>query len=97
MSNISRNCGCTESLAIAHAKALGLLQELQSGIYTCCQVAEWADEQLSAWLEATQQDGKGVDDVPARPDLGEAEASLVPARLRRGQVPWFRNPGGLSL
>jgi hypothetical protein len=58
MSNMCRTCGCTESLAVAHAKTLGLLQELQSGIYTCCQIAEWADEQWSAWFEATEEANK---------------------------------------
>ena len=51
-----KNCGCTESQAVADAKTLGLQEEFQRGIYTCCQIAGWAHEQWSAWFEATQQD-----------------------------------------
>jgi hypothetical protein len=44
MSNVCRTCGSTESQAIADARALGLLKELQNGIYTCCRIVAWADE-----------------------------------------------------
>jgi hypothetical protein len=40
MSNACKNCGCTESQVIADAKTLGLQQEYESRIYTCCQIAE---------------------------------------------------------
>lgn len=83
------NCGCTESQAMADAKTLGLLQEFQNGIYTCCQIAEWAHDQWSAWLEATQQDAKDPSEVSANAELDDAEAVLVPVRFRR-PVPWFR-------
>ena len=48
MSNICRICGSPESGAIANARALGLEQEFLSGIHTCCQIANWADEQSLA-------------------------------------------------
>jgi hypothetical protein len=96
MSMTCRTCRRSDSQIVADAKALGLLQEFQCGIYTCCQIAEWADEQCLAWFEATQEDGKSVDEVKRRPELGEAEAVLVAVRLRRAQVPWFRNPEDLS-
>jgi len=96
MSAICRICGSTESQAIADARTLGLEQELQSGIYTCCQIAEWADEQCLAWFEASQEDDKRVNDVTRRIELSEAEAVLVPVRLRRPRVPWYRSPDDLS-
>jgi hypothetical protein len=63
MSYICRTCGCTESQAIADARTLGLQRELQNGLYTCCQIAAWADEQWLAWLEAAEEDGKPTDAV----------------------------------
>ena len=96
MNNICSACGYTESQAIADARTLGLEEELQSGLYTCCQIAEWADEQWLAWLEAAEEDGKLAHDVANLLDLDETKASLVPVRLRRPQVPWYRNPDNLS-
>jgi hypothetical protein len=83
-------CGCTESQVVADARTLGLLQEFQSGIYTCCQIADWAHEQWSAWVQATQEDAKDRNDVNATStEVDETEAVLVPVRFRR-PVPWFR-------
>jgi hypothetical protein len=96
MSGICRICGSTKSQAISDARAVGLEQELQGGIYTCCQIAEWADEQWFAWFEAIQEDGKRVDDVTRRAELSETEAVLVSVWLRRSQVPWYRSPDDLS-
>jgi hypothetical protein len=96
MTDTCRTCGRTESQAIADARAVGLHQEFQSGIYTCCQIAQWADEQWLAWFKATRADFNRVDDVTGGPELGEAEALLVPVRLRRPQVPWYRNPDDRS-
>jgi hypothetical protein len=93
MNEKCKNCGRAESQITADAKTLGLVQELQSGVYTCCQISEWADEQWLAWLEATQDDNKDDDDVTIRPEFGETDVILVPVRLRRQQVPWYRNPG----
>ena len=53
-----RVCGCTEADSIADAKTLGLEEELQNGVYTCCQIAAWAHEQWLAWFEATNEDAK---------------------------------------
>lgn len=92
MNNICSNCGCTEAFAIANARALGLLQELQSGMYTCCQIAAWAEEQRSAWFEAAQGGGRTVESATTPPDSDNGPAVLVAVRLRQPQVPWFRNP-----
>jgi len=96
MIGMCTNCGRTESQAIADAKTLGLLQELQVGIYTCCQISEWADEQWSAWAEATRQDCNLAEHVITRPERTEAEPVLVPLRRRRPQVPWFKGKGDVS-
>jgi hypothetical protein len=93
MSEKCEKCGRAESQITADAKTLGLVQELQSGVYTCCQISEWADEQWLAWLEATQEDNKDDNDVTIRPEFGETDVVLVPVRLRRQQVPWYRKPG----
>ena len=92
MSNICLVCGRTESEAIADASALGLQQEFQNGIYTCCQIAAWADEQASAWFEALAQDGKWTGESTAQPDTPELQPVFVRVRSSRPQVPWYRNP-----
>jgi hypothetical protein len=90
MNGPCQNCGSGESEAVADAKTLGLLQEFQSGIYTCCQLAKWAHEQWCAWFEATHQDFETsthlVDDAA---QIADTEAMLVPVRFRQ-RVPWFR-------
>jgi hypothetical protein len=63
MDEICRTCGSTEAQIVDDARTLGLLKELQNGIYTCCQIVVWADEQWLAWVEAAEEDGKAVDDV----------------------------------
>jgi hypothetical protein len=86
-------CGRTESQITADARTLGLLEELQSGVYNCCQIVEWADEQWLAWFEATEGDSRLVDNMTGRSQIseGENEGVLVPVRLRRQQVPWYRH------
>jgi hypothetical protein len=96
MANKCAKCGRTESQTTADAKTLGLLPELQCGVYTCCQMAEWADEQWLAWVEATQQDSQLIDDVRIGSEFRESEVVLVPVRLRRQQVPWYRNTNDLG-
>lgn len=93
MTNKCTKCKRTESQITADAKALGLLQEFQSGTYSCCQIVEWADEQWLAWFEATQEDSTLVDNMtrPSQMDEGDSERVLVPVRLRRQQVPWHRD------
>jgi hypothetical protein len=77
--NICRSCGCTELQVMEDIRTLSL----PSGIYTCCQVVAWADEQWQAWLEAANEDGKQVDDVTRPLERVETEAVLVPVRIRR--------------
>jgi hypothetical protein len=96
MTNKCAKCGRTESQTTADAKTLGLLQELQCRVYTCCQITEWADEQWLAWVEATQQNTQLIDDASIRPEFNESEVMLVPVRLCRQQVPWFRNTNDLG-
>ena len=91
MPNTCKNCGCAESQALADAKTLGLQQEFEVGLYSCCQIAEWAQEQWSAWIEATRQDAEHVHEVTDDRDLETPEGVLVPVRYRR-PLPWFKNP-----
>jgi hypothetical protein len=88
--NSCKSCGCTESQAIADAKKLGLQQEFQNGIYTCCQIAQWAQEQWSAWTQATEEDTSYRYDGSVSAELGNEEAVLVPVCCRRA-VAWFRS------
>ena len=50
------------------------------------------DEQSLAWFEATEEDSRFVDDATGQPQVDEVdgEGVLVPVRLRRQQVPWYR-------
>ena len=82
-------CGLTESQALADAKTLGLLEEFKCGIYTCCQINAWAQEQWLAWFEAVEADAFRTQDGLGPVEESEAEAMLVPVRLRR-PVPWYR-------
>jgi hypothetical protein len=95
MTDKCMNCGRSASQAVADAKSLGLLEEFQNGIYTCCQVSDWADEQWLAWFEATQQDGRRMDALTSR-SLDESDAVPAPVRFRMPQVPWYRNPDELG-
>ena len=92
MSNICRICGSRESQTIADARALGLLKELQSGTYTCCQIVAWADEQWLAWVQAAEEDGNWEDDVTRPLESAEAETVIIPIHLRRRQDPPLGNP-----
>jgi hypothetical protein len=80
MNAICRNCGSAESQIVDDARSLGLLKELQRGIYTCCQIVVWADEQWLAWVEAAEEDGKAVDDVTRPLESAEGETVIVPVR-----------------
>jgi hypothetical protein len=88
-------CGRIKSQVTADARSLGLLEELQSGVYSCCEISQWADEQWLAWFEATQEDRKVLEDVTIRPEFTETNVVLVPVRLHRQQVPWYRHPDDL--
>jgi hypothetical protein len=83
-------CGRSDSQVLTDAETLGLLQEFQCGIYTCCQISEWADEQWLAWSKAADEDAS-YNDEPDSPQCADgAEPVLVPVRFRRPQVPWYR-------
>jgi hypothetical protein len=77
--NICRSCGCTELQVMEDIRTL----TPPDGIYSCCQVVAWADEQWQAWLEAANEDGKQVDDVTRPLERLETEGVLVPVRIRR--------------
>jgi hypothetical protein len=89
MSKICRICESTEPQPIAKARALGLEQEFQGGMYTCCQIAKWADEQSLAWLEAAREDATAAHNLTKQPESPQTEAALVPLRFRRQQIRWF--------
>jgi len=97
MTDKCTNCERTESQITADVKTLGLLQEFQSGVYTCCQIVAWADEQCLAWFEATQDDSGLFENATGQPQVDEVdvEGVLVPVRLRRQQIPWYRHPDDL--
>ena len=85
-------CGRTNSEAITDARSLGLQQELQSGIYTCCQITAWADEQALAWFEALHADAKPIEHT----ELLEWQSEAVLVRVRCLEVSWFENPDDLN-
>lgn len=80
--NVCRFCGCTESQARADAIVLGLNDEFERGLYSCCQLVAWADEQWLAWIEAASEDGKPVDKATEPLEIREAELEPVLVRLR---------------
>ena len=96
MRNICRNCGCTESQAIADARTLGLVEDLRKGAYTCCQIVTWADEQWMAWREAAEQDGRPADDATKPIEVENTENELVPVRLRSRKTPRLKKPDDIS-
>jgi len=84
--NICRFCGCTESQARADAMVLGLNDEFERGLYSCCQLVAWADEQWLAWTEAALEDGKPLDKVTKPLEIDPAEPEPVLVRVRsKGQ------------
>src|SRR3954452_22099984 len=91
VANTCPTCRHSESQAVVEAKTLGLMQEFQSGIYTCCQIAEWALEQSLAWFEATRDCRKPDQNATRLLGSDEMDSVLVPVRTRRPQVPWSRN------
>ena len=78
---ICRQCGCTASQAAADASVLGFQDEYQAGVYSCCQVVAWADEQWLAWAEAASEDGKSEEDATKPLEVMES-SGVVPIRLR---------------
>jgi hypothetical protein len=86
MNEKCRTCGSTESQIVDDARTLGLLKELQSGIYTCCQIVVWADEQWLAWIQAAEEDGKAVDDVTTPLESAEGEWSALINAAHSGRI-----------
>lgn len=84
VNGVCRRCGYRDDLAAADASALGLLDEFLEGTYSCCQVAQWADEQWIAWQDAGREDGKG--DKVTGPLEVEPDAQLVFVRARRPKL-----------
>ena len=73
--------------------ALGLNDEFEKGLYSCCQLVAWADEQWFAWTEAASEDGKPLDQATKPIEIHEAEPVLVRVRNKRQQgnksLPWI--------
>ena len=91
MRYICTTCGSTKSQAIADAKTLSLKRDFQKGLYTCCQIVSWADEQWLAWLVAAEEDGKWADDVTLPLEAEETKAvGPVPVRRNHGRELWDR-------
>ncbi|MGA7409659.1 MAG: hypothetical protein WBW33_04180 [Bryobacteraceae bacterium] len=85
MEHVCTVCGSTGAEAVNDAKALGLELELRRGIYTCCQITQWALEQLLAWAEAAQ-------DERTVAEQEETAGELVPVRLRKPPADRLKNP-----
>lgn len=67
--------------ASADAAVLGFQAEYQAGLYTCCQVVAWADEQWLSWAEAAAEDGKCEEEATKPLEVLECPG-VVPVRLR---------------
>jgi hypothetical protein len=85
INKLCRHCGCNQTQAAADARVLSFEEEFASGIYTCCQVVQWADEQWLAWLEAAEQDGKMAEDVTRPLEINEPAPEFVHIRSRKPQ------------
>jgi hypothetical protein len=59
---------------------LGFQEEFQGGVYTCCQVVAWADEQWLAWTEAAAEDGRSEEEVTRPLEILDCPG-LVPIRF----------------
>lgn len=92
MSTTCESCRRSDSQVIADAKALGLLQEFQCGLYACCQISAWADEQWLAWSTAACEDANLAEETNNQNRGLLAEQLFAPIRFRRPQVPWYRSP-----
>ena len=88
INGLCRHCGCNQPQAAADARALGFEEEFASGIYTCCQMVQWADEQWLAWLHAAEQDGKVPEEDVTRPlEISAPTREYVHIRSTRPQRP----------
>lgn len=93
LNGFCRDCGCNHAQAAADAKALGFEREFDAGIYTCCQLAQWADEQWLVWHEAAVEDGKVPEEVTRALEVEAVDTRFVPVHIRLRQDPRFQ--GGL--
>jgi hypothetical protein len=87
MNRVCRLCGCNAVQAAADARAIGFEDDFQNGVYTCCQVVQWADEQWLVWMQAAAEDVQPIDDVTLSLEMPESQATPVPVRIRRPQDP----------
>ena len=62
--------------------ALDLNDEFENGLYSCCQLVTWADEQWFAWTEAALEDGRPLDEVTKPLEIHEVEPERVLVRVR---------------
>ena len=59
---------------------LGFQEEFQAGVYSCCQVVMWADEQWLALTEAAAEDGRSEEEVTRPLEIMDCPG-LVPIRF----------------
>ena len=59
---------------------LGFQEEFQAGVYSCCQVVAWADEQWLAWTEAAAEDGRSAEEATRPLEIMDCPG-LVPIRF----------------
>ena len=87
------NCWCNEAQAAADAKVLGFEEQFRAGIYSCCQIVQWADEQWLAWLEAANQDRTANEGLTQSPWARDSEPELFRAHLgnSRFKQGWFHD------
>jgi hypothetical protein len=60
------------------------MDEFLAGIYTCCQVVQWADEQWLAWEQAAREDGQAPEEVTSALEV-EPDALFVPVQVRKSR------------
>ena len=78
------SCGCNYLQARLYAKALDFEDEFLGGMYSCCQVVQWSEEQWLAWREAAREDGKTIEEFTQTLESREPEKVFVkvPKRSR---------------
>lgn len=74
-------CRGRQTQAQADAKALGLEQEFEAGVYSRSQLKQWAGEQWLVWLEAAAEDRRASEQTE------DLEAQMVPIRTRNLRRP----------
>ncbi|MBV8073744.1 MAG: hypothetical protein JO270_27875 [Acidobacteriaceae bacterium] len=67
---------------MAEAEALGFQDEFRDGLYSCCEIVQWAEEQWRAWLDAAKEDAQNGREVK-RPGGGDPEELFLRTRVRR--------------